>query len=104
MTDHKNRIFIIEAKRSAIGKFLGSLYEADPAEVCSQVIRKGFSKFEKNMKDVENVIVGNVISAGSIQRSTYGNYSGKYCFKIPDIKRGTGRVFIFGTNAGNRCG
>lgn len=60
------RVFIIDAKRSAIGKFLGSLYEADPAEVCAQVIRNGFEHF-KLLKDVESVIVGNVISAGTGQ-------------------------------------
>lgn len=60
------RVFIIDAKRSAIGKFLGSLYEADPAEVCAQVIRNGFKNTEA-LRDIENVIVGNVISAGTGQ-------------------------------------
>ena len=59
---NRERIFIINAKRTAIGKFLGSLYEADPAEVCVQLIRNGF--VENVLKDVENVIIGNVISAG----------------------------------------
>lgn len=54
--------YIIEAKRTAIGKFLGSLYESDPVEVSCQVIKNGLS--EKYLKDVEEVIVGNVISAG----------------------------------------
>lgn len=59
----KNRVFIIESKRTAIGKFLGSFYEQDPSNVCSQVIYDLFSdKFDKN--DVQEVIVGNVISAG----------------------------------------
>ena len=56
------RKFIIEAKRTAIGKFLGSLYEKDPVEVSAQVIRKGFSA--EQLKDVEEVIIGNVVSAG----------------------------------------
>ncbi|GFI08925.1 acetyl-CoA acetyltransferase [Lachnospiraceae bacterium] len=60
-----SRIFIIEAKRTAIGKFLGSLYEADPAEVCVQLIKSGFEK--EQLSDVESVIVGNVISAGAGQ-------------------------------------
>lgn len=68
MVENRRRVFIVEAKRTAIGKFLGSLYEADPADVCVQVIKNGFS--EKNregksiLKDIEYVIVGNVISAG----------------------------------------
>ena len=36
------KVCIVDAKRSAIGKFLGSLYEADPAAVCAQIIRNGF--------------------------------------------------------------
>ena len=63
----RKRVFLAEAKRSAIGKFLGSLYEADPAEVCAQVIRKGFSEFGGSLQDVESVIIGNVISAGTGQ-------------------------------------
>lgn len=56
------RKFIIEAKRTAIGKFLGSLYESDAVEVSRQVITNGFT--ESYLKDVEEVILGNVISAG----------------------------------------
>ena len=55
-------IYIIDAKRTAIGKFLGSLYEANPKDVCAQLIKNGFK--EEYIKDVESVIVGNVISAG----------------------------------------
>lgn len=62
------KIYIIDAKRTAIGKFLGSLYEADSAEVCVQLIKDGFKKQNREKKsvlnDVELVIIGNVISAG----------------------------------------
>ena len=57
-----NKIYIIEAKRTPIGKFLGSLYESDPSEVSVQVLTKGFDT--NQLKDVESVIVGNVIQAG----------------------------------------
>lgn len=63
----EDRIFIVEAKRTAIGKFLGSLYEADPAEVCSQVIKKGFAEYCDMFCDIQNVVIGNVISAGTGQ-------------------------------------
>lgn len=60
--------YIINAKRTAIGKFLGSLYEADPTEVCTQLIQKGFKEINSKGKcilgDVESVIIGNVIPAG----------------------------------------
>lgn len=60
-----NGVYIIEAKRTAIGKFLGALYEADPKDVCIQLIRNGFSK--EHVQQVESVIIGNVISAGAGQ-------------------------------------
>ena len=58
-------VYIINGKRTPIGKFLGSLYESDPSEVCSQLIKEGFDF--KLIKDVEEVIIGNVISAGTGQ-------------------------------------
>ena len=64
--ENKKRVYIVDAKRTAIGKFLGSLYEADPAEVSAQVI-KGFDQEKYSLKDVESVIIGNVISAGTGQ-------------------------------------
>ena len=56
------RVFIVEAKRTPIGKFLGSLYEASLAEVCVQLIKNGFEN--QILSDVEQFIMGNVFSAG----------------------------------------
>lgn len=56
------KVYIIDAKRTAIGKFLGSLYETDPVEIATQLIKKGFDN--KLIEDCEELIVGNVISAG----------------------------------------
>jgi len=56
------RVFIVDAKRTAIGKFLGSLYETDPVEIATQLIKKGFDP--KLVEQCEELIVGNVISAG----------------------------------------
>lgn len=56
-----NEVYLLNAKRTAIGKFLGTFYENDPCEVSSQVIAellKGISP-----SDVDMTIVGNVISA-----------------------------------------
>ena len=55
------KVFIVEAKRTAIGKFLGSLYEINPVDISVQLIKKGFS--EKLIEDTQELIVGNVISA-----------------------------------------
>lgn len=56
------KTYIIQAKRTAIGKFLGSLYEADPSEVSVQVLKNGFD--QAVLQDVESVIIGNVVQAG----------------------------------------
>lgn len=53
--------YIISAKRSAIGKFLGSLYEQDIIEISTKIINKGFDG--KLLSDVEEVILGNVYSS-----------------------------------------
>lgn len=57
-------IKIIEAKRTPIGKFLGSLYECDPSDVCVQTIDGLFKEANVLKKDVEMTILGNAISAG----------------------------------------
>ena len=52
---------MINAKRTAIGKFLGSFYENDPCDISTQVIvdlLKGH-----NPSDVDMTIIGNVIAA-----------------------------------------
>lgn len=63
----EKRVFIVSAKRTAIGKFLGSLYEADTAEVCSQVLGNMLTESAVLTHDIDNVIIGNVISAGTGQ-------------------------------------
>lgn len=54
-------IYLLNAKRTAIGKFLGSFYENDPCDVSSQVIIELLKGIDP--KDVDMTIVGNVISA-----------------------------------------
>ena len=56
------RIFIVDAKRSPIGKFQGKLKNVDIMDVSAQVVREGFDS--KLIKQVEKVIIGNVFSAG----------------------------------------
>ena len=46
----KNKVYIIDAKRTAIGKFLGSFYENDPKDICVQLIKNGFK--EELIKDI----------------------------------------------------
>lgn len=56
-----NGVWLLNAKRTAIGKFLGAFYENDPCEVSSQVILHLLKAI--NPSDVDMTIVGNVISA-----------------------------------------
>ena len=58
------KTYIINAKRTAIGKFLGSFYEADISYVSVQLIKEGFKKEKDFFKDLDFFIVGNVVSAG----------------------------------------
>ena len=58
------KIKILDAKRTAIGKFLGSFYEKDPDDICVQLAKGLFESSKVNPSDVEETIFGNVISAG----------------------------------------
>lgn len=53
--------YLLNAKRTAIGKFLGSFYEQNPCDVSAQVITELLKGV--NPEDVDMTIVGNVISA-----------------------------------------
>lgn len=55
------KTFLINAKRTAIGKFLGMFYENDPCDISSQVIKELLKDISPD--DVDMTIVGNVISA-----------------------------------------
>ena len=57
-----NNICIIDAKRSAIGRFMGTLAGTDPAGIAVQVIRGGFDP--ALIAGVQEVILGNVYSTG----------------------------------------
>ena len=59
------RVFIVEAKRSAIGSYLGSLKNITPGKLAGEVI-KDLSK-NIDTKIVDEVIVGNILSAGHKQ-------------------------------------
>lgn len=54
-------VYLLNARRTAIGKFLGAFYENDPKAVSSQVIRALLKDIDPS--DVDMTIVGNVISA-----------------------------------------
>lgn len=55
------KVYLLDAKRTAIGKFLGSFYENDYCNVSVQLLNNLLKNVNKN--DVDMTIVGNVISA-----------------------------------------
>lgn len=56
-----DRVYLLNAKRTAIGKFLGSFYENDPCDISTQVIVDLLKDIDP--ADVDMTIVGNVVSA-----------------------------------------
>lgn len=59
-----NKAYIVAAKRSAIGTFLGSLTNVPVAEMGATVLKAAIKEAGIDPKDINEVIVGNVISAG----------------------------------------
>lgn len=61
------RIFILDAKRTAIGKFLGSTLSLTAAQLGAKVISRIIEDTKINPADLDEVICGNVLSAGQGQ-------------------------------------
>ena len=61
------KTYIVAAKRTAIGKFLGSTLHISPADMAATVIREIIKESKVNPADIDEVIVGNVLSAGQGQ-------------------------------------
>lgn len=59
------KVYIVEAKRSAIGNYLGSLKDISPGHLAGEVIKDLIKGIDK--KIVDEVIVGNILSAGHSQ-------------------------------------
>ncbi|WP_122893637.1 acetyl-CoA C-acyltransferase [Arcobacter peruensis] len=59
------KVYIIEAKRSAIGAYLGTLKDMDPGHLAGEVIKDLIKDIDKEI--VDEVIVGNILSAGHSQ-------------------------------------
>jgi len=59
------KVYIVEAKRSAIGSYLGSLKTVKPGDLAGQVIKDLTKNIDNEI--VDEVIVGNILSAGHTQ-------------------------------------
>ncbi len=58
------KVFIVAAKRTAIGSFLGSLKDVHPAQLGATLIKNILEETEVNNASIDEVIVGNILPAG----------------------------------------
>ncbi len=61
------KVFIVAAKRTAIGKFMGSLSGFNPGELGSMVIKNIIEETKISPDKIDSVIAGNILSAGQMQ-------------------------------------
>lgn len=59
-----NKVYVIGAKRSAIGSFMGTLAPLHPAEFGSQVLKALLKETNIDVNDIDEVLVGNILPAG----------------------------------------
>lgn len=59
-----NKVYIVGAKRSAIGSFLGTLSPLHPAEFGSQVLKALLKETAIDPSKIDEVLVGNILPAG----------------------------------------
>ena len=64
MTDTSRQAVIVSAARTPIGKFLGGLSPLSAPELGAIAIRAAVERAGIDVKDVEEVIMGNVIQGG----------------------------------------
>ncbi len=62
-----NKVYIIKAKRTAIGSFLGSLKNLSPAQLGAAVIKDILKETEVDPSRIDEVVLGNVLPAGHKQ-------------------------------------
>jgi len=61
------KVFIVAAKRTAIGKFMGSLSSFNPGELGAIVIKEIIKESGVSPENIDSVIAGNILSAGQMQ-------------------------------------
>ena len=62
-----NKVYLVSAKRSAIGAMLGTLKDLSPADLGSQVLKAALADAGVAPACLDEVIVGNVLPAGAKQ-------------------------------------
>lgn len=61
------KVFIVSAKRTPIGRFMGSLSTIKPGQMGAVVIKSILEEIRMDSSKIDSVIVGNVLSAGQGQ-------------------------------------
>lgn len=61
------KVFIVAAKRTAIGKFGGALTNMHPADMAAEVMKNIIQETQIDPAKIDEVIVGNILSAGQKQ-------------------------------------
>ncbi|MDY0214455.1 MAG: acetyl-CoA C-acetyltransferase [Bacilli bacterium] len=58
------KVFIVAAKRTAVGSFLGSLKNVHPADLGAVLVKDVLDTTKLTGKEIDEVIIGNILSAG----------------------------------------
>lgn len=58
------KVYVVGAKRSAIGSFMGTLASVHPAEVGTQVLKALLDSANVKPEIIDEVLIGNILSAG----------------------------------------
>lgn len=62
-----SKVYIVAAKRTAIGKFLGTIGTVKAAQLATTVIKNILEETKVNPAEIDEVIVGNILMAGQGQ-------------------------------------
>lgn len=62
-----SKVYIVSAKRTAVGKFLGSLSTVHPARFGAEVVKAILEETKVPKEQIDEVIVGNILPAGAGQ-------------------------------------
>ncbi|MBF9297331.1 MULTISPECIES: thiolase family protein [Mammaliicoccus] len=64
-----NKVVIVSAQRTPVGKFRGRLSNYSAVELGTAALKSAINKIQLDPKDIENVIFGNVVQAGTGQNA-----------------------------------
>ena len=62
-----SKVYVVATKRTAIGSFLGTLSPLKPGELGAKVVENIIKETGIDPANIDEVIVGNVLSAGQTQ-------------------------------------